>query len=100
MSSTNITPGVVVVPLNLPGPEYAGLTITYDFKELIGAGAFGEVWRTMIRGTGEWNERATKVSFEPTESYRVKLALYGSMAVARQPAHPHLCKPGSLSWGR
>jgi hypothetical protein len=42
-----------VVPLNLPGPEYAGLTLTYDFKELIGAGGLGEVWRTASRGTGD-----------------------------------------------
>src|SRR5438045_1115069 len=58
MRSTNIAPGVVVVPLNLPGPEYEGLTPTYDFKELIGAGGFGEVWRTRSRGTGDWHGSA------------------------------------------
>jgi serine/threonine-protein kinase len=99
MRSTNIVPGVVVVPLNLPGPEYAGLTLTYDFKELIGAGGFGEVWRTLSRGTGEWHERATKVSFEPLESDRIRLAWHGAMAVATQPPHPNLCKVGIVSWG-
>lgn len=98
MSATNIVPGVVVVPLNLPGPQYAGLTTTYDFKELIGAGGFGEVWRTGIRGTGEWHERATKVSFETMDSDRVRLALHGTMAVATQLPHPHLCNAGSVSW--
>src|SRR5438874_1100676 len=100
MRSTNIAPGVVVVPLNLPGPEYAGLTLTYDFKELIGAGGFGEVWRTLSQGTGEWIERATKVSFEPTESDRVRLAWHGIMAIAGQLPHPHLCDVGSVDWGR
>ena len=99
MSSTNIAPGVVVVPLNVPGPEYAGLTLTYDFKERIGAGGFGEVWRTLGRGTGDWHERATKVSFEPLESDRVRLAWHGTMAVAAQPPHPHLCSIGIVSWG-
>src|SRR5262245_38313959 len=99
MSSTNITPGVVVVPLNLPGPESAGLTLTYDFMELIGAGGFGEVWRTRIRGTGDWHERATKVSFEPLESDRVALAWHGTMAVAAQLPHPHLCSVGGVDWG-
>ena len=82
MSTTNIAPGIVVVPLNLPGPEYAGLTVTYDFTELIGAGGFGEVWRTLSRGTGDWHEHVTKVSFEPPESDRVRLAWHGTMAVA------------------
>jgi serine/threonine protein kinase len=99
MSTTNIAPGIVVVPLNLPGPEYAGLTLTYDFKELIGAGAFGEVWRTLSRGTGDWNEHVTKVSFEPPKSDRVRLAWHGTMAVAAQPPHPHLCRVGIVSWG-
>jgi serine/threonine protein kinase len=99
MSTTNITPGIIVVPLNLPGPEYAGLTTTYDFEELLGAGGFGEAWRTRIRGTGEWHERAIKVSFEPVDSNRVRLALHGTMAVAAQLPHPHLCSVGSVSWG-
>ena len=99
MCGTNIAPGVVVVPLNLPGPEYAGLTLTYDFKELIGAGRFGEVWRTLSRGTGDWHEHVTKVSFEPLESDRVRLASHGTMAVASQPPHPHLCTVGIVSWG-
>jgi serine/threonine-protein kinase len=99
MSTTNIAPGIVVVPLNLPGPEYAGLTLTYDFKEMIGAGGFGEVWRTLSRGTGDWNERVTKVSFESVESDRVRLAWHGTMAVAAQPPHPHLCKVCIVSWG-
>jgi serine/threonine protein kinase len=99
MSTTNIAPGIVVIPLNLPGPEYAGLTLTYDFKELIGAGGFGEVWRTLSRGTGDWHEHVTKVSFEPPESDRVRLAWHGTMAVAAQPPHPHLCRVGIVSWG-
>jgi len=99
MRSTNIAPGVVVVPLNLPGPEYEGLTPTYDFKELIGAGGFGEVWRTRRRGTGDWHEHVTKVSFDPPESDRVTLAWHGTTAVAAQPPHPHLCRVGIVSWG-
>jgi serine/threonine protein kinase len=91
MSSTNIVPGIVVVPLNLPGPEYDGLAMTFDFKELIGAGTFGEMWRTRNRGTGDWHEDATKVSFEPVESDRSRLAWHGNMAVAGHLPHPHLC---------
>jgi serine/threonine-protein kinase len=96
MSRTNIAPGIVVVPLNLPEPQ-SGLKITYDFKELIGAGGFGEVWRVLSRGTGDWIEHVTKVSFEPLESDRVRLAWHGTMAVARQPSHPHLCKVNMVS---
>lgn len=95
--STNIVPGIVVVPLNLPGPEYAGLTLTYDFKELIGAGGFGEVWRTLTRGTGNWNEHVTKVSYEPVDSDRVRLAFNGTRAIAAQKTHPHLCSVGIVS---
>src|SRR5262245_15037175 len=100
MSTTNIAPGIVVVPLNLPGREYAGLTLTYDVKEVVGAGGFGEVWRTLSRGTGDWIEHVTKVSFEPPESDRVRLAWHGTMAVAAQRPHPHLCRVGIVDWGR
>jgi eukaryotic-like serine/threonine-protein kinase len=99
MSRTDIAPGIIEVPLNLPGPEYAGLTLTYDFRELLGAGGFGEVWRTRTRGTGNWHEHVTKVSYEPVESDRVRLAWHGTMAVAAQPPHPHLCRVGVVSWG-
>lgn len=96
MNNTGITPGIVVVPLNLPGPEYEGLTLTYDFKELIGAGGFGEMWRTRCRGTGDWLENATRVSFEIIESDRGRLALAAAKAVIRQPRHPHICSIRSV----
>jgi serine/threonine protein kinase len=92
MSSTNIAPGIVVVPLNLSGPEYDGLTMSFDFRERIGAGGYGEVWRTLTKGTAPtWFEVATKVGFEPLESDRGRLAWHGTMAVAAQPPHPRLC---------
>lgn len=89
MRSTNIVPGLIKVPNRFGGPEYAHLTLTYDFQERIGAGGFGEVWRTLTRGTGDWHQGATRVSFDPLESDRVQLAYEGARAVAAQQPHPH-----------
>src|SRR5688572_25074236 len=97
MSHTHIDHGVVVLPLNIPGPDYAGLTLTYDFKELVGSGGFGEAWRTLSRGTGDWHEHATKVSVEPRAHDRIRRALHRTMAVAALLPHPHLCDVDCVS---
>jgi hypothetical protein len=58
MASTKITPGKIEIPLNLPGLD---LSLTFDFRERIGAGRFGEVWRVGTRGSAPtWGAGATK----------------------------------------
>jgi hypothetical protein len=48
---------------------------TFDFRERIRGGGYGEVWRTFTKGTAPTRfEVATKVGFEPLESDRGRLA--------------------------
>lgn len=88
MPSTGITSGQYELPLNIPGQQ---LSLKFDFRERIGAGGFGEVWRVRTCGSApSWHDGATKVSFEAPDAERCQLAIFGIMAATSQGPHARL----------